>query len=189
MECFTKNINGLMAFSRWHSILDVWQGSDNPSGLLKLFCRDSMRDTRGHLIYAKPIIVLTLNLEFSLYSEVIHGSATFKLTKGLRKVINYSIWCFWSFFCFLHSNIPDNKCYKQKWHVLFFKHIKLLASVLACVRVVARIKWIITSCFFQICYRNVLYCKNTNFIERKKMKICIFLTLSIFFHSLNRPPL
>ena len=34
------------------------------------------------LIYAKLIIVFTPNLEFSPYSEVIHGSPTFELTKG-----------------------------------------------------------------------------------------------------------
>ena len=34
------------------------------------------------LIYAKLIIVFTPNLEFSHYSEVLHGSRTFKLTKG-----------------------------------------------------------------------------------------------------------
>ena len=32
---------------------------------------------------------------------------------------------FLSFFHFLHPNVPDNKCHKQKWHVLFFTHIKL----------------------------------------------------------------
>ena len=37
-----------------------------------LFCRDSKRDTRERLIYAKPIILFTPNLEFSPYSEVIH---------------------------------------------------------------------------------------------------------------------
>ena len=34
------------------------------------------------LIYAKLIIVFTPNLEFPPYSEVIHGSTTFELTKG-----------------------------------------------------------------------------------------------------------
>ena len=48
----------------------------NTPGFLKLFCCGSQRDTRDCLIYAK------LNLEFSPYSEVIHGSTTFKLTKG-----------------------------------------------------------------------------------------------------------
>ena len=45
------------------------------------------------LIYAKLIIVFTPNLQFSLYSEFIHGSITFKLEKGqqrLKKNFNYS---------------------------------------------------------------------------------------------------
>ena len=45
------------------------------------------------------------------------------------------------FIHFLHCNVPDNKCYKQKWSVLFFTRIKLVAHVLACARVIARIKW------------------------------------------------
>ena len=47
-----------------------------------------------------------------------------------------------SFFPFLYSNVPDNKCHKQKWHVLTFTLIKLVAYVLACARAIARIKWI-----------------------------------------------
>ena len=49
-------------------------------------------------------------------------------------MINYSIWRFWSFFHFLYFNVSDNKCYKQKWRVLFFTRIKLVASVLSCAR-------------------------------------------------------
>ena len=32
-------------------------------------------------------------------------------------------------FHFLHSNIPDNKCHKQKWLVLFFTLIKLVVRL------------------------------------------------------------
>ena len=39
---------------------------------------------------------------------------------------------------FLHSNVPDNNCHKQKWRVLFFTRIKLVA----CARAIARTKWI-----------------------------------------------
>ena len=46
-------------------------------------------------------------------------------------MINYSVRCFWSFFHFLFSNVPDNKCHKQNWRVLLFIRMKL----------VARIKW------------------------------------------------
>ena len=104
---------------------------------LSFFCCGSQRDTRDFSIYAKLIIVLTPNLELSPYSNVIHGNTTFKLTKSsqrLKKNDNHSVWCFWSFFHFIF--VPDNKCHKQKWCVLFFfTRIKLV------VRVMARIKW------------------------------------------------
>ena len=45
------------------------------------------------------------------------------------------------FFPFLCSNVPDNKCHKPKWCVLFFTLIKLVACVLACVHAIAHIKW------------------------------------------------
>ena len=45
------------------------------------------------------------------------------------------------FFHFLYCNIPDNKCYKQKWGMLFFTHIMLMVHVLVCVRAIAHIKW------------------------------------------------
>ena len=94
---------------------------------------------------AKWFNVFTRNLEFSPHSEVMHGTAIFKQTKGQRKrlkknysmMTNYSIWYFWSSFHFLHSNVPGNKCHKKKWCVLFFTHIKLVAWACA----IARIKW------------------------------------------------
>ena len=46
-------------------------------------------------------------------------------------MINYSIQYFWSFFHFDYSNVTDN-VYKQKWHMLFFTQIKLMACVLTC---------------------------------------------------------
>ena len=48
MECLTKNGNSfqpLTTFSKY-SILDVWQGYEYASALLKLFRRGSERDTR-----------------------------------------------------------------------------------------------------------------------------------------------
>ena len=56
-------------------------------------------------------------------------------------MINCSIWCFWSFYHFLCSHAPANKCHKQKWCVLFFALIKLGARVLTCVCAMAYIKW------------------------------------------------
>ena len=52
----------------------------NIPGLLKLFGCGYQRDTVDCLIYAKLILAFTPNLEFSPYSEAIHGSTTFKLT-------------------------------------------------------------------------------------------------------------
>ena len=54
-------------------------------------------------------------------------------------MITYSVWSFWSFFHFLHCNVPNS--YKQKWGVLFFTCIKLVARILACVCAIACIKW------------------------------------------------
>ena len=65
-----------------HSIFDVWHSSEYTSGLHKLFCHGSQRDTQDCLIYAKLIIVLTPNLELSPNSGIIHGSTTFKLTNS-----------------------------------------------------------------------------------------------------------
>ena len=44
-------------------------------------------------------------------------------------MINYSIWCFSSFFHFLCPNVLDNKCLKHRSRVLFFARIKLVARV------------------------------------------------------------
>ena len=41
----------------------------------------------------------------------------------------------------LCSNVPDIKCHKQKRHVLFFTHIKLVAHVPACAPAITYIKW------------------------------------------------
>ena len=78
MECFTKRV---IIFTK-HSILDVWHGSEYTSGFLKLFCCVSQRDTRDYLIYAQLIIEFTPNLEFSPYSEFIHGTYNIQADKG-----------------------------------------------------------------------------------------------------------
>ena len=51
------------------------------------------------------------------------------------------MWCFWFFFHFLYSNVPDTKCHKQKWCVLFFTCINIVMRVLSCVRSITCIKW------------------------------------------------
>ena len=44
-------------------------------------------------------------------------------------------------FHFLHYNFPDNKCFKQKWSVLLFTGIKLVACVLVCAHAITCISW------------------------------------------------
>ena len=91
--CQTSNMKWLRkkltASSRclfWqNTFLHAWQGSEYIFGLLKLFCCRFKRDTREHLIYAKLIIVFTLNLAFSPCSEVIHRTTKFKLTKVYQR--------------------------------------------------------------------------------------------------------
>ena len=68
------------------------------------------------------------------HSEVIHRITTFKLTKGWQNK------GFCSFFHFLPSIVPDNKC-QQNWRVLIFTRIEVVARVLACARAIACIKW------------------------------------------------
>ena len=77
---FYEKSKSLTLFSK-HSIFQNTQFSEYTSGLFKLFCLGSKRDTRECLIHAKLIIIFTPNLEFSPYSEVIHEKATFKLTE------------------------------------------------------------------------------------------------------------
>ena len=112
------------------SILDVWQGFEYASGFLKLFYPDPKRDTQECLLYIKLIIVFTPNLEFFPNSEVMQYME-----------IQHSIWCLWSLFHFFHSNVPDNKFHRQKWGMLFFTCIKLVARVLVCACAITCIKW------------------------------------------------
>ena len=73
-------------------------------------------------------------LEFSHYSEVIHGSKTFKLTKGSKvekKMINYSVWCFGSFIFFIP--VSQTISVINKSGMCFFSHIKLVVCVPECV--------------------------------------------------------
>ena len=91
---------------------------------------------QGSLIYTKLIKGFAPNLEFSPFYKVIHGSSTFKLA-----TVKFDISDLFFFFHFLHSNVWDNKCHKQKWCMLFCTHIKLVPSVLARTCRVICIKW------------------------------------------------
>ena len=42
---------------------------------------------------------------------------------------------------FFSSTVLDNNCHKEKWCVLFFAHIKLVAYVLVCSHAIVCIKW------------------------------------------------
>ena len=79
--------------------------------------------------YNKKLSCLCLILK-----SYIEWSTTFKLTKGsqrLKKNDQLLNLIFCSFFHFLCSNFPDNKCHKQKLCVLFSACIKLVGHVLA----------------------------------------------------------
>ena len=133
------------------SILNVWQSSECISGLLKLFCRGSKRDTRERLMYAKLIILFTSNLEFpsypfnlkkfwKKYSEVIHGSTTFKLIKRLKKkkiTVQFDVFKFsFTFFIAMVQTVSDiNKsgaCYflhaSNSWRVCWRVRVRSHAS-------------------------------------------------------------
>ena len=78
-----------------HSILGVWQSSENDSGLLKLFRRGSKSDTWECLIFTKLILVFTPNLQFPLYTWKYKIQAKEWLTKIEEK------WYYLSFISFI----------------------------------------------------------------------------------------
>ena len=105
---------------------------------------DVLRGIHRGIYICKVIIVFCPNLEFSPYSEVIHGGATFKLMKDqqrLKQNDQQFKLMFLFFLSFSSFQCPYNKCHKQKWHMLFFTRIKLVPCVLACVHVITYIKW------------------------------------------------
>ena len=55
------------------------------------------------------------------------------------------------FFHLLRSNVIDNKCHKQKWRVLFFTRIKIVARVSACVRASNEEDWDIANIYKDTC--------------------------------------
>ena len=73
---------------------------------------------------AMLIIEFPLNFEFSQYSEVIHGSTSFKLTKGLQwlKKNDQPFNLIFLLFCFLHSNAPDNNVINRSGSCYFYMH-------------------------------------------------------------------
>ena len=55
-------------------------------------------------------------------------------------MVHCRIWCLCTFINFLRFSVP-RKCHKQRWHVLFFTHMKLVVHVLACAPATTCIKW------------------------------------------------
>ena len=143
MECLTQKLMAFThLFSKKHSILDASQGSEYASGLLKLFFPASKRNARKVDICHTDYII-HFKLRIFPYSETIHGSTTFKLMKCSQRLKKNDqlLNLMFLFFHFLCSNVPDKKCHKQKWCVLFFTRIKLVMQVLECARAITRIKW------------------------------------------------
>ena len=103
-----------------------------------------LREIHGNVDNAKLIIVFPPNLEFSSlfwsHTRKYSIQVNERLTEIKEKWPTIQFHVF--FFHFPHSNVPNNKCHKQKWRVLFFTRIRLVACVLACARAIARIKWI-----------------------------------------------
>ena len=87
-------------------------------------------------------------------------------------MINYSIWCFWSLFHLFHSNVPGNKCHRQKWRVLLFTRIKLVARVLACARAIAYIK------LRRLYYKKKVWRETTGVLFNFVLYVCDWLVFS-----------
>ena len=64
------------------------------------------------------------------YSE---GKYNIQANNRLTKIRNL-MFLFFRFLCF---NVPDNRCHKRKWRVLFFTCIKLVMHVLVCAHAIA----------------------------------------------------
>ena len=117
----------------------------NVSGLFKLFYPGSERNTLECWLYIKLTIIFAPNLEFFPSSGVIYSTWKYNIqvNESITKIKEkWSIIQFDAFdlsCIFFYSNVPDNKCHRQKWCVLFFTCFKLVVRMLACVHAIARI--------------------------------------------------
>ena len=104
-----------MAFSHWLFLQNTpSQMFGRVLALDYLSCFDVvLRGIHGKIDIYQTYIHSKLGI--FLYFEVIHGSTTFKLKKRWS-IIKFDVFIL----CFLHSTVPNNKCDKQKWYVLFF---------------------------------------------------------------------
>ena len=106
----------------------------NTSGLLKLFCLGSKRNTREGWYMLDWLYYSLQTNNFPLFwshARKYNIQANEKLTKVKEKWSTNKFDVFFSFF----------KCHKQKWCVLFLTYINLVARVLACVYAIPHIKW------------------------------------------------
>ena len=75
-----------------------------------------LRNIHGNVDICQTDYSIHSKLEFSPYSEVIHESKSFNLTKDYQRLkedgqlFNLMI----LLYHLLHSSVPDNKCHKQK---------------------------------------------------------------------------
>ena len=83
MSRLTKQVNDFQLFLQNTPILDVSEGSEYASGLVKLLCCDSMalKGISGKTDICQNDYSIPSKFEFSPYLEIIHESTTFKLKK------------------------------------------------------------------------------------------------------------
>ena len=114
-----------------------------------------------------------------------------RLTK-VKTMITYSIWCFCSFFHFLHSNIPGIKWHQQKWCVLFFTRIRLVVHVLACVHAIThgyvycseKLFWNISQNFQESSLDSHVY----HYLPRSLLKVLFFSCFSETLPNFRKKP-
>ena len=122
-----------------HSILDVWQGSEYASGLLKLFCPGFKKDTREYLLYIKLIIVFTQHFSlilksYSTWKYNIQANESITKIKEKWTIIQFDafVLCFIFFIA-----MPQTISVIDRSGMCHFLHIKLVAHVLVCAHAIA----------------------------------------------------
>ena len=136
MECLTKKVNGFQPFDMFDMMLNI------PLDSLSCFAV-VLRETRERwympnwLQYPLQIRIFPL---FWSHTWKYNFQVKERLTKIEQKWPNIQFVIL--LFHFLHSNVPDSKCHKQKWRGLFLTRDKPVARVLTCACAIARIKWI-----------------------------------------------
>ena len=136
-----QKVNGfyLLTISAKHSILGVAQDSDYASGFLTFFAV-VLRGTHQKIDICNMYATHTYSLQTKNFPLFWGHTCKYNI-QAKEKAINHWIWCFCVLFYFLHLIVPDNKCDKQKWYVLFPICIKTVVNVLACARAITHIKW------------------------------------------------